>query len=838
MRRRLLPGRRTAGAALAACVLASLAAPPLDAQADGAGRDGIEFFEKRIRPVLADRCYGCHAAGAKRIRGGLRLDTRQGLRQGGDTGPAVVPGDARRSLLLAAIRHAGDPPGMPPDGKLPDAVISDFETWVAMGAPDPRDGPAAGTVNLEEGRRHWSFQPISDPPVPTVKDPSWPRTDIDRFILAALEAKGLRPVGDAGPYELARRVAFDLTGLPPTPAEVDAFVRDVSARGSPSAVRDLVDRLLDATRFGERWGRHWLDVARYADSTGTTRDVIFPLAFRYRDYVIAAFNQDKPYDQFVREQLAGDRLPAPNDARRNEHLIATGFLTLGVKSPCGKRLRPAMVEEQIDVTGRALLGLTIGCARCHDHKFDPIPTRDYYALAGIFLSSEPLLGVLCDESSDPFARGLQPLAGADTPFSDADLKALLEQRLKLSRLQSRLREERRRALAGRGAAETGEEEKRALWDASPGVREAEAELAARLAQPDPLRQRYNASLAASAMAVRDATPVDSPVHIRGDDRQPGEVVPRGFLSVLTTAATPRVNAAHSGRLELAHWIASADNPLTSRVMVNRVWQNLFGRGLVETPDDFGKTGQPPSHPELLDHLARRFTAAHAWSVKKLIREIMTSRVYQLGTAHDAEAYERDSANRLHWRRSRRRLDAEAIRDALLFIGGELDLRPPPARFPTLENDDRADRTRTWVERGWLAAAPNHRSVYLPLLRGHLPEDLLVFDFPRPDQVVGRRAVTTVPTQALYMMNSPFVVERCRGMARRVLSAPRLDDAARVEEAFALILNRPPAPDESRQALASLRRFADDAEGGAGDPVAGWAALCQALCATAEFRYLY
>nr|MDQ3623607.1 PSD1 and planctomycete cytochrome C domain-containing protein [Verrucomicrobiota bacterium] len=550
--------------------------------------EGIEFFEKRIRPVLVDKCYKCHSADAEKLKGGLLLDTREGSRQGGDTGPAVVLGNENSSLLLSAIRYEEDLE-MPPKERLPAEVVADFAKWISMGAPDPRDGALAAKkngVDLEEGRNFWSFQPIRQPAAPQPKNAAWPRSDIDRFVLAALENKGLSPVADAGPHELIRRISFDLSGLPPTPEEVTEYTQS-AARDPQAAVAKLVDRLLQSPRFGERWGRHWLDVARYAESSGSGHNVLFPLAFRYRDYVIDAFHRDKPYDQFIREQIAGDLLPAHTDAQRNEQLIATGFLAVGVKDLREretKRFRMAIAEEQIDATSRAMLGLTVACARCHDHKFDPIPTRDYYALAGIFTSSEPLLGARRNRITEPFASGVQPLAGKPVAFTDSDQKDLLSERLKLTSLRLKLRDEKRRVLMDKDLLKAREKEQEMVLKGEPTVRELEASGAAQEARCNDLNARYNAALAASAMAMREAKPADCAIHIRGEDSQLGEVVPRGFLAVLTDEHTPQVNPARSGRLELAHWIASPTNPLTARVMANRIWQHLFGVGLVETPD--------------------------------------------------------------------------------------------------------------------------------------------------------------------------------------------------------------------------------------------------------------
>jgi cytochrome c553 len=786
--------------------------------------EGIAFFEKKIRPVLVDKCYSCHAADAKKIKGGLLLDTREGIRNGGDTGPAVVPGDEKRSLLLTAIRYADKDFEMPPKEKLPPAVIEDFATWITMGAPDPREGKSmakANGIDIEEGRKHWSFQPIVNPPVPVVKDTSWPRTDIDRFVLAALEAKGLKPVADAEPEVLRRRIAFDLTGLPPE--------GDQSAK-----VEFQIASLLASPRFGERWARHWLDVARYAESTGGGHNVLFPLAFRYRDWVIDSFNADKPYDQFIREQLAGDLLPTKSDAQRNAQLIATGFLGVGTKDlreRDTKRFRLTMADEQIDVTSRAFLGLTVACAKCHDHKFDPIPTRDYYALAGIFTSSEPMLGVRRVREKDPFASGVLSLAGTATKLTDDDVAGLLQQRVELTYARLKLRDVKYQAL-GATKLKMKKNQKldpaaEAVFSASPEVQAQSkivSDLEAKLAATT---RRYETALPEAAMAMRDIRPADVAVHIRGEDAQLGEIAPRGFPQVLTTATTKPVNRAQSGRLELAQWIASAQHPLTARVMVNRIWQQLFGTGIVETPDDFGKTGQPPNNAALLDHLAQRFIA-HGWSVKKMIAEIMQSRVYQLGTAHDAKAFELDPANRLHWRMDRRRLDSDAINDAIRQIGGTLVLTRPAPQIPPLIDDD---RVKTMNLRAWRATTTAHRTIYQPVLRDYIPDDWSVFDFPDPELVTGKRGVTTVPTQALYLMNSPFIVEQSKQTAAKLMTRASGTDAL-IRDAYALILNRAPTPDEAGDASAMLASFVTTT------PTAAVAALCQTLFATAEFRYLY
>ncbi len=802
----------------AAFAIGALASPSLRAQSNAESKEGIEFFEKRIRPVLVAKCYQCHAAEAKNAKGGLLLDTRKGIRQGGDTGPGIVPGDTKRSLVLAAIRYLNEDLQMPPKEKLPENVVADFEKWITIGAPDPREGGASVTINLEERRKHWSLQPISKPPVPSVKNASWPRTDIDRFVLAALEAKGLRPVADAAPGDLRRRIAFDLSGLPPVTPE-------------KTGVPAQIDELLASPRFGERWARHWLDVARYAESTGSNSNIPFPLAFRYRNWVIDSFNKDTPYDQFIREQLAGDLLPANNDLQRNEQRIGTGFLVVGIKNLAErdqKRFRMAIADEQIDAASRAFLGLTVACAKCHDHKFDPIPTIDYYALAGIFLSSEPMMALRRDRLADPFATGMIPLAGGPSDFTDEDQRALLKLWAEGTKKSLALRNEKYRILREMGLPQSNQTAAYKKLDEAPSVQKFKRDLDAHNVKLAKVKERYVAALPHSFMGMRETKPIDCAVHIRGDDSQLGDVVPRGFLSVLTSAATKPVNWRQSGRLELAEWIASPSNPLTARVMVNRIWQHLFGVGLVETPDDFGMTGQAPNNPALLDHLATRFID-HGWSVKKLIAEIMNSRVYQLSTAHDAKSYEIDPANRLQWRMNRRRLDSDALFDAIRAISGELVYDRPGPQFLGAPSDS---RVKSMDHKAWFAPTANHRTIYQPLLRDYVPQEWSTFDFPVPELVTGKRGETTVPTQALYLMNSPFIVEKSKAAAKRLLAiAP--NNAALIRAAYALIINRPPDEEEQREAEVFLNGMIKTS-----DRSVAVAAFCQTLFASAEFRFLY
>lgn len=782
----------------------------------------VAFFESRIRPVLIDKCYSCHSAEAEKVKGGLLLDTREGIRKGGDTAAAIVPGDVKGSLLIQAI-HYQDDLEMPPKERLSPEIVADFEKWIAAGAADPREGTSetvASAIDIKEGRKHWAFQPLSKPPVPDVKDNSWPKTDIDRFVLATLEAKGLRPVADATSQELNRRIAFDLTGLPPEGTSVG----DLNSQ---------IAKLLDSPRFGERWGRHWLDVVRYAESSGSGHNVLFPLAFRYRDWVIDSFNADKPYDRFVREQLAGDLLPAESNAQRDEQLIGTGFLAVGIKDlreNGGHRFRMAMADEQIDATSRAFMGLTLACAKCHDHKFDPIPTRDYYALAGIFTSSEPMLGARRNRQRDPFAAGLLPMSESPIIFGDKDMAEMLRERVDLTYARLKVRDEKWRILTEKKmSVKNVKPDVEEMLMRDPAVKALADKADAQEKRYEELRERYDAAMPHTVMGLRDVKPADCAVHIRGEDTQLGEVVPRGFPQVLVSAKTKPVNPEQSGRLELAEWIASPENPLTARVIVNRIWQHLFGAGIVESPDDLGKTGQPPSDLALLDHLAGRFIA-HGWSVKKMIAEIMGSHVYQLGTAHDDRGIEVDPANRLHWRMNRRRLDSDALMDAVRSISGELVLERPAPVIPATAKDD---RVKSMDLKAWFAPTRHHRTIYQPVLRDYVPDEWSLFDFPDPELVTGRRGITTVPTQALFLMNSPFIVDQSKKTAHRV-QTNSTDSSERVQHAYALILNRKPSDEELRDGVDFLQNFASSSSENAN----AVAALCQTLFASAEFRYLY
>jgi Protein of unknown function (DUF1549)/Protein of unknown function (DUF1553)/Planctomycete cytochrome C/EF-hand domain pair len=778
--------------------------------------DQVAFFEKKIRPVLADQCYSCHSATAAKLKGGLLLDTHDGLRKGGDSGPAIAGGDPGNSLLIKAIRYHDDKLQMPPKQKLADSAIADFESWVAMGAPDPRTSAAKSTsgISIEEGRKFWAFQLPKKAPPPSVKDSAWPTDDIDRFIQAAQETKGVRPVGDAEPRALIRRLYFDLIGLPPSPAEVAAFVADPS----PTAYAAMVDKLLASPQFGERWGRHWLDVARYGETSGKNVNFNYPHAWRYRDWVIAAFNADKPYDRFIKEQIAGDLLPAASEKQKADQQIATGFLAIGPKDHNERNPRQFemdVADEQIDAVSQAFLGLTVACARCHDHKFDPIPSRDYYALAGIFRSSETCIGTVRVVQNQHANSLIRLPDSAHAPV-----------------VQERLTPERRKSIEKQiedAKAERAKLQREGNAMGNPMV----IRLVSQIATLESQLAGYESdgTPIAFTMGVRERSrPADSPLFARGEINNPGERVPRGVLQVLP-GSPPRIGPNESGRKELADWIASKDNPLTARVMVNRVWLHLFGRGLVASPDNFGASGQTPSHPELLDYLAVSFVEK-GWSVKSLIRRLVLTHTYRLSAAADDDNEETDPDNVLLWRVTTRRLDAECLRDAILAISGQLDLTPPVGSPIARQGDVRAVGPRQpGLNDDRLAV----RSVYLPIVRNQAPEMLALFDFAESSMVVGERPNTTGASQALFMLNSPFVLRQAEALADRLLDESSSDDE-RTNQAYMLVFGRPPTP---AQRVASMNFISNYERSLSRQPLkrrTAWAAFGQALFASAEFLF--
>ncbi|NBV24418.1 MAG: DUF1553 domain-containing protein [Proteobacteria bacterium] len=841
----LLARRVLAGAAI---VVAPLTLAAAEKPTEKITPDQLAFFEKKIRPVLVAKCYKCHSAESEKVKGGLLLDTREGTRMGGATGHAVEPGDLKGSLLITALHGEKKDSLMPPKEKLPPEVIADFEKWVLMGAPDPRDGKtkAAKKPDLAEAKNFWSFQPVKPVAVPQPKDASWSTLAVDRFVRQKQEEKQLTPVGEADPATFLRRLHFDLVGLPPSPEQVQEFVKECGPAGRiPSAaVEKVVEKLLASAQFGERWGRHWLDVARYGESCGKERNYAFPEAWRYRDYVIASVNADKPYDQFIREQVAGDLLPAKDAGQRNEQLIATGFLAMGPKGLNEKNREAFLMEqvdEQIDVTTRAVLGLTVSCARCHDHKFDPIPTRDYYAVAGIFKSTETHFGIggggnngknrqpsthipLVKSYTPPpplakSAEGVQVASASSekklTPEMAAKLKKLADKNPRLTERFKQMSEAEKveayeRIEGGGKLARTAK--KAGKYPETPDA-------------PKPVGDPSGEW----AMGVLDGKAADCPIYVRGELDEKGPIIPRGFVTVLGATGPAKITPGQSGRLELARWLTSPENPLTARVMANRVWQHLFGEGIVSTPDNFGATGERPSNPELLDYLANRLVS-NGWSLKQLVREIVLSRTYRLSSASDAKDFATDPDNDFLWRANQRRLDAEAIRDGILAASGRLDLTPARGSAVSEMGDAPLGKGGKTSQ---LTADSRHRSVYLPIVRELLPEALDLFDFAEPSLVVAAREVTTVPSQALYMLNSPFVYNNAAAMAKR-FQGTSADLTERIQTAYLTALSRSPTAAESARAEAYLKAHA--AERG-GSPESALTTFCQALFASAEFRYV-
>jgi hypothetical protein len=828
-------------------------------QNSASGADTAEasaFFEKKIRPVLIKHCHECHsgkAATAGELGGGLQLDNRAGIRQGGDSGAAVVPGKPGQSLLLAALRHERGLEMPPQSDPLPDAVIADFEKWIADGATDPRDGkPASVGVDFEAARKHWSLQPVVDPALPTLAETGWPRRDLDHFVLARLESEELDAVDDASRRVLLRRLFFDLLGLPPTPDEL--------SRLEAATIEDAVDELLASPHFGERWGRHWLDIARYAESNGRARNMAWHNAWRYRDWVIDAFNADMPYDEFLTQQIAGDLLPSETPEQRDRQVIATGFLALGPKSLEERKrelFRMDVIDEQIDVICRGVLGLSAACARCHDHKFDPVPTADYYALAGILRSTDTLYGI--------GPMGIKGVNDAGLAVIGPDAEKLASPAAKHLKAVQDKTQERNTARSDRyRVVRNVADRKRQLDKPNADKPALEAEIAkmdAEIADWDERIKALDAELAELvenpppqplfAMGARDAEQVeDCRIRIRGEPENYGDAVPRGALRMIEVSNLPGISTGESGRLQLAQWLSSRENPLTARVFVNRVWLHLFGRGLVTTPDDFGVTGAKPSHPELLDHLASRFMS-RGWSIKQLIREIVLSHTYQLTSTPSAEGLNRDPDNVLLWRMPVRRLEVEPFRDALLAVSGKLTRERSEGSiiqqigvFSDYEFNFKVKLTPEM-------AASNHRSVYLPIVRGSLPEMLQLFDFADPNALTGQRDQTTVPSQALFLMNSSAIIEFATATAERLLAEGQLDGAGRLDLLYQLALARSPTTEERDSVLRYLQAATspDTLIAGtvktpnsepatpAGSQRDAWISVCQAVLASSAFRHL-
>lgn len=959
----------------------------------GAESENLEFFEKKIRPILVEKCYACHAAGSKSLKGGLRVDSRDALLRGGDSGPALVPGNAGESLLIKAIEHAPDFYEMPPDGKLPAAVIADFRKWVELGAPDPRleiEAPAPRnsgrkSPSVEEGKQFWSFQPLHVAAPPAVSQPAWPQVPADAFLQAKLDAQQLVPEERANREALLRRLYLDLIGLPPELTVIDGFLA-IPEEELDRAYERIVDELIGSPQFGERWGRHWLDLFRFAESSGGGRTLLFPDAWRFRDYVLEAVNADRPLRQMIVELLAGDLLPAQDVAVRRRNLIATAFLALGptnYERQDKDVLEMDVIDEQLETIGRAFLGMTLGCARCHDHKFDPIPTADYYALAGILRSTRTLihenvskwvespLPAPPDQESQIVAREEQIAAltkqlqqakqaakagpAPATPVKSrivpvAELPGIVIDDAAAAKVGKWIDSTYFKHYVGTGYTHDENKDKGAktltfvpqftqggryevrfayapgdnratnvpvtvfhadgentimvnerlvppieglfvslgvyrfepngqgfvlvateatdghvIADAvqflpaeasraaasSPATAAAQAKNSSAAAEPDAELTRRIKELETQlkqlneqgpqrelAMSVREHERIDDcPILIRGNLTTMGKVVPRGFLSVLPVESLEPIGAQQSGRRQFAEWLVHPHNPLTPRVVVNRIWYWLFGGGIVRSTDNFGATGETPSHPELLDYLALQFLN-NDWSLKRTVREFVLSEAYRLTTEVEPARRELDRDNRWWSRMNRRRLDVEAMRDLMLFNSGRLDLR---LGGPNI-------KPGTTIEYGY-EFTDTRRSIYTPVFRNTLPRWYEAFDFANPNQTVGRRERSTSTTQALFLMNDPFILDQSRLAAERLLADRAINDRERAVRAYRQTLGRFPTEAESDLVVSYVSqvdpagRAASPTERGARSQavrdaaLARWSHLFQSLYSSVEFRYL-
>ena len=918
-------------------------------------QDQIEFFESKIRPVLIAHCIECH--GEKKQKGGLRLDFKQGWQIGGDSGPAIFPHKPQGSLVFKAVEYKEKELEMPPDGKLPVPVINDFKTWIASGAFDPRNNPELNEnkkteISIEEGRKFWSFQPVEiEEPNLTIES-TWPTSKIDLYVLEKIQKAGIAPVKDASKESLIRRVYYDLIGLPPSVQEIEAFINDESDQ----AYEELVDKLLSSSHFGERWGRHWLDVVRFAESSGGGRTLLFPDAWRYRDYVIQAFNDDLPYNQFIKEQLAGDLLHSDNWVEKARRMTATSFLLLG---PTNYELQDKdilemdIIDEQLDTLGKSFMGMTLNCARCHDHKFDPIPTKDYYAMAGIFKSTKSVIHsnvstwnkrqlpahpqkieeskifkqkisslesqlkelkneqkTLKDKDTHDFDFGQAIivdnseaiLSGAWTESTavkgfigenyihtksnpsgaaSAKFKPTISTKEKYEVFISYTPSSNRNSKVSVKVNHTGGTTQLTvnqstkgklsdtvdllgIFECSPKIpceveisnsgsqlgdkvviadaiayrpaqtinltkSESQSDVSAKQNHAKKLDEKISllesqishlkktAPVIPSAMAVSDAKDInDIPIAIRGVVSNRGPIVPRGFLQVAPIEGHSFIPKDASGRVELADWIGSNKHPLTARVMVNRIWSWLFTEGIVRSVDNFGTTGDKPTHPELLDYLAQKFVDLN-WSIKKLLKEILTSRVYRLGTELNENAKAVDPDNKLVWRMPRKRLDAESIRDSLLYFSDSLDLKTGGSNI----------KKGTSIEYGYVFDT-TRRSVYVPVFRNTLPEIFQTFDFADPNIQTGKRTASAVAPQALLMMNSPFVIEQARKTYKAVRDG---DGQVDLDRLFLKILGRKPSRNETHY----INDFVENFKVSGTEKV--WEQVILTLFQSIDFRYL-
>ena len=797
-------------------VLLSLRAVTATGADQGFQDEQHAFFEAKIRPVLLDTCFGCH--GGDEVNNGLRVNTREALLEGGFSGPAIVPGRPEASLLLEAIRYDDTAyVQMPPDEKLPNHVVADFEDWVRNGALWPADS-AWQAEAAEPSAPHWSFEPLKpvEPPVSPIALSEHP---IDRFISAAWRTHELSPNPLVDKRTLIRRVYFDLIGLPPAPEAVAAFVNDTST----DAFANLVDKLLASPRYGERWGRHWMDVVRYADTAGDNADYPIPEIHQYRDYIIDSFNADKPYNQFIQEQLAGDLLAKGGAPEKfAEQVIATGFIALSRRyGTAPYELRHLIIEDSIETMGRAFMGMTLRCARCHDHKFDPVTMEDYYALYGIFASTQyPYTGSEIFRFGSERRMNFVPLLPPEQvqPIVDSHRKQLKQIQAEIDQLEresllAKKRDELNLLVESVGKEisaleETGEDtgaiesQKQMLSDRRDSVKKQidkkKKELKQQLARsdlPDDLPKAY---------AVQEGTAVDIPIQLRGNPKDSGPVVVRNTPQFLNGGKSLDIPSGQSGRLQLAQWLTDRANPLTARVMANRIWQFHFGKGIVPTPSNFGRSGIMPSHPKLLDYLANRFVES-GWSIKAMHRLILSSKVYQLSSDYNTRNASLDPSNAYYWRFDRRRLEAEAIRDSMMAASGLLQLKPAGGHpFPPV---------RTWR---WTQHFPfkkktypsNHRSVYLMTQRLQRHPFLGLFDGPDTNTTTGKRMNSTVPQQSLFLRNHPWVQAQAAAFANRLIESSK-DISQRVNRAHQFAYGREAYTDEQQRATEYIAQVSQE-----------------------------
>ena len=790
-------------------------APELETETPAFTAEQLRQFEAQVRPILDEHCLKCH--GSTKQWGSLRLDSRTAILKGGDSGPAAVAGEPNESLLIRAVRHDDENLKMPQDDKLTDAQIEILSNWVKSGLAFPADSAAS---KRHRDPNHWAFISPAEVAIPPVQNAAWPQSDLDRFVLARLEAEGLSPAPKADKRALIRRVTFDLTGLPPAPAEISAFLNDER----PEAYSELIERLLSSPAYGERWGRHWLDIARYADSNGLDENVAHGNAWRYRDYVVRSFNADKPFDQFIREQLAGDQLEASSEELRNELLTATGFLSIGPKVLAEvnmPKMRMDIVDEQIDTVGRVFLGMTFGCARCHDHKFDPIDTADYYGLAGIFKSTRTM-----DTYTKVAKWHEHPLKSVEATQMQAEYEAQVAAKKMAIETTVKSADEALQASLPDGAISPESKESQYPEETRTALTKLREELTALEKAPPELP---------TSMGVTEDEIVDVPIHVRGNPSRLGDVVPRHVPAVMKGPEMPGFSGQHSGRRELAEWLVNDHHPLTSRVLVNRVWRWHFGRGLVASADNFGLLGEKPSHPELLDWLAKEFIH-RKWSLKEMHRLILLSNTYQQSTLVSSEAATADPDNRLWSRFPVRRLAAEEIRDSLLFVSGQLDTTMGGSLLKVKNRGYLFDHTSIDTT----DYNSPRRSLYLPVIRNNVFEMFQLLDFPDPAVPTGDRATTTVAPQALMMMNSDFVMQAADALAGRVLTKES-SDSERVKEIYVTCLGREPSDEEISQDLQliqdTLQTFSSDARSDKDRLTAAWSVACQVVLASSEFVYL-